>query len=140
MLMKLGSVKFKVWPLTATETSAERGGEYAEKPVVGRRPPLEFVGEAGETMTITARLLPGRLGGLGRLKRLSSMRQSGRAFYLMRGDGVPLGWMVIERVAEKSTWLDAKGVGQVIDVEITLRRASAPGPANLFASVMGMLG
>lgn len=139
MLMVLGSVQMDVWPFNPTETGLESGGDYVEKPVIGRRPPLEFVGEAGETFTVSARLFPKKLGGLGSLDRLSAMRKSGQPQYFMRGDGVPFGWVVIEHIAEKSTYLDEHGVGQVVDVEITLRRADAPGAHGIFASIIGLL-
>lgn len=140
MLMILGAVIMDVWPFNPTETGRESGGDYVEKPIMGRRPPLEFVGEASETFSITAKLFPEKLGGLGNLSALSAMRKSGVPQYFMRGDGVPLGWMVIERVSERSSYLDAKGVGRVVEVDISLKRADAPGPANMFASIAGLLG
>lgn len=140
MLMMLGSVELEVWPFNPTETGHETGGDFVEKPVMGRRPPLEWVGEAGETFSITAKLFPARLGGLGSLSKLSAMRKSGIPQYLMRGDGVPLGWMAVERVSERSSYLDAKGVGQVIEVEISLRRADAPTAGDYFSAVVGILG
>ncbi len=44
----------------------------------------------------------------------------------MRGDGALMGWVVIEKVTERSTYLDAKGVGRVIDVDIHVKRSSSP--------------
>lgn len=138
MLMTLGSLTMELFPFNPTETDRASGGEYVEKPVMGRRPPLEWVGEASETFNISARLFPGKLGGLGGLSRLNAMRQSGTAQYLMRGDGVPLGWFVIENVGERSEYLDAKGVGQVIEVDITLKRSDAPGLGSLFSIISGL--
>lgn len=140
MLMVLGALSFQVWPFNPTETSKESGGEYVEKPVMGRRPPLEFVGETSETYSITARLFPAKLGGLSSLSMLHAMRQSGIPQYLMRGDGVPLGWMVVDSVSERSSHLGANGVGQVIDVDISMRRSDAPQDADFFSTVIGMLG
>lgn len=140
MLMALGPVVMEVWPFNPTETSRESGGDYVEKPVMGRRPPLEFVGEAGETVSITVKLFPEKLGGLGSLAQLNAVRKSGVAQYLMRGDGVPLGWFVVQSVSERSSYLDQHGVGRVIEVEISLRRADAPGGRALFTSIMGLLG
>ena len=48
----------------------------------------------------------------------------------VRGDGAPLGWFCVERAREQSTYLDARGVGKVIEVDITLKRADAPGAAG----------
>jgi phage protein U len=67
------------------------------------------------------------------------MRKSGLPQYLMRGDGVPLGWMAVERVSEKSSYLDAKGVGRVVEVSISLKRADAPGAADFFAVISGII-
>lgn len=139
MLMTLGSLVLEVWPFNPTETDRNSGGDYVEKPVMGRRPPLEWVGEAAETFNISARLFPAKLGGLDGLSRLNAMRQSGTPQYLMRGDGRPLGWFVIESVSENSQYLDAKGVGQVIEVDITLKRSDAPGVGNLFSILSGLL-
>lgn len=139
MLMVFGALKFEVWPFNPVGTGSESGGEYVEKPVMGRRPPLEFVGEATENFTISVKLFPAKLGGLGSLENLHAIRRSGIPQYLMRGDGVPLGWFVVTSVGAESSHLDAKGVGQVIDVDISLRRADAPQDADFFSSVIGML-
>lgn len=139
MLMVFGALKFEVWPFNPIGTGSESGGEYVEKPVMGRRPPLEFVGEATENFTISVKLFPAKLGGLGSLDKLHAIRRSGIPQYLMRGDGVPLGWFVVTSVGAESSHLDAKGVGQVIDVDISLRRADAPQDADFFSTVIGML-
>lgn len=140
MLLMLGALAFEVWPFNPVGTGSESGGDYVEKPVMGRRPPLEFVGEKSETFTITVKLFPDKLGGLGSLNMLHAIRKSGIPQYLMRGDGVPLGWMVVDSVSEKSEHLNARGVGQVIDVDISLRRADPPQDADFFSTVIGMLG
>lgn len=140
MLMILGSVVMDVWPFNPTETGRDSGGDYVEKAVMGRRPPLEFVGEASETFSVRARLFPEKLGGLNSLAQLSAMRKSGSPQYFMRGDGVPFGWVVVESVNESSTYLDAKGVGRVIDVDIQLKRADAPTASGFFASIAGLIG
>lgn len=139
MLMVLGALKFEVWPFNPTETGSEEGGEFVEKPVMGRRPPLEFVGEAQESFTISVKLFPAKLGGLGSLDKLKAIRLSGIPQYLMRGDGVPLGWFVVTKVGSTSNYLDAKGVGQQINIDISLLRADAPQDADFFATVIGML-
>lgn len=139
MLMLIGAVAVEVWPFNATETSRDTGGDYVEKPVMGRRPPLEFVGEASETINVTARLFPAKLGGLGNLAMLDAMRRSGIPQYVMRGDGFPLGWMAVVSVSERSSHLDVNGVGQVIDVDINLKRSDTPSPASFFAAITGVL-
>jgi hypothetical protein len=41
MLMVLGPVRFEVWPLNATDYGHGHEAFFAEKPVLGTRPPLE---------------------------------------------------------------------------------------------------
>lgn len=138
MLFTLGSVEFEVAPVNPTDTSFESGGTFVEKPVMGRRPPLEFVGPSGETFKISVKLFPDKLGGMSSLDMLKTIRLSGVPQFLQRGDGTPLGWMVLEQISENHSYLNARGVGQVIDVSISLRRADAPADTDFFASVMGI--
>lgn len=86
-------------------------------------------------MTLSGSIFPKAIGGLEELAQLSALRQSGRPQYVMRGDGTPMGWFAIESHSANSSYLDAQGVGQRIDVQIKLRRAGAP-PATSFFSLM----
>jgi len=139
MLCQLGSVMFEVWPVNITDTGRNNEAGLVDKPVLGRRPPVEFVGDGPETVTLSIKLFPEKLGGLSSLASLAAMRQSGQPQYMMRGDGVPMGWMAIERVSERSTHLNAQGVGRVIEVELSLRRTDAPNASDFFSSIVGLL-
>jgi phage protein U len=138
MLMTLGPIRFEVYPFNATEYEHGHESSYVEKPVLGTRPPLEWVGEGAESWSIKARIFPHRFGGLGDLKKLYQARAAGRPLYLMRGDGAQMGWVVIERVSERSSYLDAEGIGRVIDVDIAVRRAAKPSNGSFFSVFSGM--
>jgi len=133
MLMMLGAVQLKVIPFNTNTYGHGHEAGFAEKPVLGIRPPLEFVGEGPESWTIKAKLYPEKFGGLGQLQTLYQARASGRPQYLMRGDGAVMGWVVILDVQERSTYLDPKGVGKVIDVDISVKRCSSPSSASFFS-------
>ena len=92
MLAQLGSVQMEVWPLNLTETSLDSEATFAEKSVMGCRPPLEFVGPGAETRTLKCKLFPGKFGGLSSLQRLQAQQTSGLPMPFMRGDGTALGW------------------------------------------------
>jgi phage protein U len=139
MLAQLGPVIFEIQPLNLTEISRETSASFVEKPVMGRRPPLEFVGDSTETIKLTVKLFPERFGGLSFVRDLDAMRMSGIAQYFMRGDGTPQGWFVIESVSEKATYLGGNGVGKVYDVDLTLKRSDPPSASNYFASIAGMV-
>ena len=138
MLMVLGPIQFEVWPFNATEYEHGHETSFAEKPVLGIRPPLEWVGDGPEVWTLHARIFPRRFGGLEDLKKLAQARASGKPQYLMRGDGAQMGWVVIEKVDERSTYLDAKGVGQVIEVDISVKRSSKPSNGSYFSLLSGL--
>jgi hypothetical protein len=138
MLMTLGPIRFEVYPFNATEYDHGHESSFVEKPVLGARPPLEWVGEGAESWSIKARIFPHRFGGLGDLKKLYQARAAGRPLYLMRGDGAQMGWVVIERVSERSSYLDAEGIGRVIDVDIAVRRAAKPSNGSFFSLFSGM--
>ena len=133
MLMMLGPVQFDVVPFNTSDYSRGHEAGFAEKPVLGARPPLEFVGEGPESWTIKAKLFPGKFGGMGQLERLYQARRSGRPQYLMRGDGAVMGWVVILSVQERATYLDRKGVGKVIEVDISVKRCGSPSPGSFFS-------
>jgi len=138
MLMTLGPIRFEVYPFNATEYDHGHETSFVEKPVLGARPPLEWVGEGAESWSIRAIIFPHRFGGLGDLKKLYQARAAGRPLYLMRGDGAQMGWVVIERVSERSSYLDAEGIGRVIDVDISVRRSAKPSNGSYFSLFSGL--
>lgn len=138
MLMSLGPVRFEIYPFNATDYAHDHEADFVEKPVLGARLPLEWVGEGAESWSITARIFPHRFGGLDDLKTLYQARAAGRPLYLMRGDGAQMGWVVIEKVAERSSYLDTNGIGRLVDVDITVRRAAKPSDGSFFSLFSGM--
>ena len=135
MLLIIEPAQFKVAPVNATEYARTHTASHVAKQVMGTAPPLEFTGEGEETWTIRAILFPEKFGGEGSLNILSLMRKSGRPQYMMRGDGGLMGWVVIDSVNERSTYLDPSGVGRVIEVDISLRRTSAPLAEAFFSTL-----
>lgn len=135
MLCMIGPVKFQVAPLNATDIGHTHETAFVEKAVMGAMPPVEYVGEGPEAWTIRGRIFPRRFGGLGDLRLLQEARKTGLPQYLVRGDGALMGWVVIERVNERSTYLDDGGVGQVIDIDLSVRRCPAPA-AGIYFRIM----
>lgn len=140
MLMQLGSVVFDVVQFNTHENTRSTAAGFAEKAVLGRRPPLEFVGEGPETMVIRGRIFPEKLGGLDGLGLLDAARRSGDAQFLMRGDGRPLGFFVVTNVSETSRYLNAKGVGKQINFDLTVKRSDDPTAMGYFSSIFALLG
>lgn len=138
MLMMIGPVRLKIAPFNVTEYSQTRETAFVAKPVLGGREPMEYVGEGPATVNVTGKLFPEKFGGLSSLEVLNAARASGIQQWLMRGDGGMMGWVVIERVTERSSYLDRNGVGKMIDVEIGLRRVGIPLAATFFSALAGL--
>lgn len=138
MLMMIGAVPVEIWPVNASDYTQADASRFAEKAVVGARPPLEAVGEGEGTLKITVKLFPEKLGGLEYIDILQAQRQAQEAVPVMRGDGVPLGFMVITDISVRHQRLDARGVGRIVEVEISLKKSEPPGAGALFSMLAGM--
>lgn len=140
MLMMIGPVRMTVAPFNATGYEQTRETAFVAKPVLGGREPMEYVGEGPAVINVTGKLFPERFGGMTSLEVLNAARASGIQQWLMRGDGGMMGWVVIERVAERASYLDRDGVGRIVDVEIGMRRVGIPLAATFFSALAGLFG
>lgn len=138
MLAQLGNLQFTVAPFNMNGNDHDAGASFASHEVIGRMPTLEFVGEAPESWRIQGTIFAKELGGMEELAILQSMRRSGTPQFFMRGDGVPMGWFVVESVRERSRYLDRDGVGRAIEFEIVVKRADAPNASGAFNSLFSL--
>jgi phage protein U len=140
MLYALGPLDFEVAPFNTHEVERANSADFAAKDLVGRRKGHEFVGAGDERITMRGKLFPHKLGGLGALGILNALCDSGTPQMLMRGDGTPLGWFLVERVRESSSHLDGRGVGKMIEFEVELLRDDAPSAASYIADLFSLFG
>lgn len=138
MQLMIGPVVMDVAPMPMTEYTRTTAGDFAEKPVLGARAPLEFVGNGPENWTVRAKLYPHRFGGGAQLNLLSVIRANGLPQIVVRGDGSMFGWFVVAEVIERASYPDKSGVGRVIAVDITLRRAGMPGIGSVLAAIAAL--
>lgn len=138
MLAQLGTVSFEIWPVNIHETDRQAAADHVAKDVLGTLRPREFVGEGDDQMTLRGRLFPETFGGS--TDDLHTMRVSGTAQIHVRGDGRSFGWWVIERVTERSTYLDAKGRGKVIEFEVAITRSAPPSAESYLSTLMRLAG
>lgn len=138
MLMKIGLVECDM-AFNVDRLARETAHDYAEKPVVGAMPPLEDVGIGPESLTVSGRLIPGKLGGLGTLEILRRAQTTGAPQFVLRGDGTVFGFYVLLSINEDHSFLDREGVGQVVDIAVKMQKSAAPNPAGFFESLFGAL-
>ncbi len=137
MLYAVGSIVFDTFPLNVDQVSRFTGGDFAEKPIMGRTPSFEHVGEAAEELRLGGKLLL-RFGGQDEWDALHQLRREGRAQYVLRGDGRACGWFLIFSIREDDRFLDAKGRGQIVEFEIEMRRADRPPAAEYQGAQLGL--
>ncbi|RYC10183.1 phage tail protein [Ciceribacter ferrooxidans] len=138
MLMQIGPVAFDL-RFNLDGLTRETLRDYAEKPVVGAMPPLEDMGDGVERMALAGRLVPQKLGRLSSLDVLRNAQASGLPQLLVRGDGRVFGWYVIVRISDGHSYLDARGVGQMVDMTIDLAKAAQPGAEGYFSALWSIL-
>lgn len=128
MLYQLGEHQFEVAPLNIHEGEVATAADFATKPVIGARPPLEPVGEGEETRSLRGRMFPKRFGGEAMLSALDASRRAQTPLPLVRGDGAALGFFVITALRRSESAFAGDGVPQVIDFDISLTRSQPAKP------------
>ncbi len=136
MLYALGPVVFSIAPLNTDKVQRTGETKHAEHHVLGGAPLYEFMGEGKRTIKLKGAVFPDNFGGLDQLGALEQMRRLGAPQHLLRGDGTPMGWVVIEDVNEDHEHLNPQGVGRVISYTIDMKVAGAPG-AGAFIDIVG---
>jgi phage protein U len=134
----VGPLQFSITPLNAHAIDRAASTDYAKKDVIGRRRVYEHTGEGDDRVTVRGLLFPYKLGGLGSLTLAHTIREQGQPQMVVRGDGRVFGWYVITEVSEKHTYLAGDGVGQQVEVELTMERADSPTQQQYFSSLFGL--
>jgi phage protein U len=125
-ILYVGGVQFSNGPLNPQEI--ERSGKVAfgVHDVLGAAPVFEHTGFDAENMTVKASVYPLSTGGAPLLDVLGAARRAAIPLPVIRGDGVPLGWYVIEEVSQTHSMLDEGGLGREIEVTAKLRSVGTP--------------
>ena len=139
MLYALGSTVFKVAPLNVSESDRSMGADFAEKPIMGRRPGFEFMGESAQEITYRGTLFPEALGGEKEWRELEQVKNTGAAQHLIRGDGHVMGWFLIFGLRETGRHLNAQGVPRMIEFEIQLRQGDKPPNGEYQGAQLGLI-
>lgn len=129
MLYQIGPISMDTFPFNADKFKRKASADIAKKPVIGTLKPKEFMGEGDEQITLSGQLLPSKIGGLSELDALDNFRTGGASLPVIRGDGVSLGWYIIENVSEDHTELMRDGVGFKVSYSISLTKSQPDGGA-----------
>lgn len=139
MLYQVGPVTVDTFPFSADEMSRSGLADLPAKPVMGTRPPREFMGPGEDKVTLSGQLLPSKIGGLTELAALQSLRDAGTQVPVMRGDGTMLGWYAISGISERHTDLLRDGVGFRVRYTLDLVRVGGEPSRSSGSGIVGML-
>lgn len=128
MLACLGPVVFNLKNDLQT-VEAQVKSSFAKHDVMGAAPVYEDTGDDESTVTLKGTQHPYFFGGaLNVFAVLESARQSKTPLPLMRGDYVPMGWFLIDKISRSDGELDPfEGIGHEIEYTVDLLRADSPG-------------
>ncbi|MBY6239792.1 phage tail protein [Methylosinus sp. Sm6] len=141
MLYQLGIVTFEVTPVNVDSVHRETGHDFASKAIVGALKPREKMGEADDRILLTGTLWPHKFGGIGTLDDLREMARGGELQKLLRGDGVDMGWYLLERMVETHDYLDTAGIGRKIAFNLFLTKSDQrPSQQAALTTIYGLIG
>lgn len=105
----------------------DRGTSFARHAVLGTSPVYEHTGEEESTVTLSGTMHPFHFGGVEGIALLETARQAHLPLPLMRGDGTPVGWFLLQSLTREEADLDQRqGLGQEIQWTAKLLRTGAP--------------
>ena len=127
MLASLGPVSFNL--TTDLESiKSEESSNFVKHEVMGTSPVYEDTGDGDATVTLTGVLRPYLFNGaLSGLAALRSARAAKLPLPLMRGDFMPLGWFLIDKISSEHKELHPMtGVGQEVEYTLSLISSGPP--------------
>lgn len=141
MLYSVGPLTIDTMPFSISEFQRSASADFAQKPLMGTMPGLEFMGEGEDKITLSGQILPFKTGGLTELEMAHSFRSSGQRLPVLRGDGKRLGWYVIESISESHKELMRDGVGFFISHSISMTKVSAQGASpSIIGTILSLFG
>lgn len=130
MLASLGPIVFNLKNDLQT-IDQDVSSSFAKHDVMGAPPVYEDMGDDEGTVTLKGTLHPYFFGGaLKGLSALEAARQAKVPLPLMRGDYVPIGWFLINKISRSDAELSPEGIGNQIEYSVELLRAGSPGASG----------
>lgn len=122
ILMMLGPFRFSLATAAYDELTRTSGWQWAEQPVIGSAPVLQFTGPRAETMTLRGRIIPGFTGGVEQLAQMRALAGFGRPMFLVDGMGRVHGNWVIETISDTGTMHFRDGMPRISTFDLSLKK------------------
>lgn len=122
MMMALGLFVFGLRTVPYQQLQRQLQWRHPSNSRVGARPARQFVGRGDEIITLSGVLFPELTGGKISLGALEAMADTGRAWPLIEGTGIPYGLFVIEDQSATLTEFFPDGAARKIEFSLKLAR------------------
>lgn len=138
MNMLLGPTTFNlVTNLQEIETASE--ARFAEHSILGGPVVFEAVGQGKSEFSLGGVIFPERLGTDGGITKLKAAQGLQLPLPLMRGDFMPLGWVIIRSISSQEQRLNASGMGKKITFNAKLNFTGSPRGISMAQQIIRFL-
>lgn len=128
MMMSYGLFVFCLKTLPYQKMTISKNWRYPKNERVNYRPALQYTGPSNDTITLSGSVYTEITNGRVSLEVLERMALLGISWPLIEGDGVPLGFFVLENVERTHSELNRDGSPRKIDFTLKLIKTDIPNP------------
>lgn len=139
MMMVLGLFVFNLKTLPYQDLQHSITWRHPTTSRIGQRPASQFIGVDNEIITLSGVLLPELTGGRFTLLFLRKMADQGKAWPLIEGTGLILGWFVIESLNVTKSVFFRDGAARRIEFSLALKRVDAPKLSGLMGDAVAIM-
>lgn len=125
-MIALGPFRFDINRLPFQEMTRSSGYKWAEVPLVGTSPALQYTGKDADTMTLPGVFYPTHSGGLSQLPIMRLAAEQGQALPMSTAFGFFLGLWAIVRIEETQTYFFTDGTPRKVEFTIELKQYASP--------------
>lgn len=122
MMISLGLFVFSLKTAPFEKQNRTTDFRWAENQRFGRGAVAQFLGPGEDNITLEGTLAPQITGGESNLSRLRLMAASGKAWLMVTGRAVPMGYWYIREISEDKTHFTDDGQARKIEFSVDLKR------------------
>lgn len=139
MMLALGLFVFALKTVPYQQLQRHTQWRHPSNSRIGQRPAHQFTGTGEDSITLSGTLFPEVTGGQISITMLRTMADTGKAWPLIRGDGIIYGEYVIEDMSETGTLFFRDGAPRQIDFSLKITRVDETTPLGDLAAMLPLL-
>ncbi len=116
----------------AHELDRSSEARLAPQDLIGRPPPVQWLGPSAGSAQLHGLILPEYRGGLGQIEAMHAATADGQPRVLVSGYGAYFGLFFIKKVSEKRRFLTPGGLPRKIEFQLDLLQTDEGGETSFF--------